>query len=965
MSYPIQGPSSQPYGAYTFNSPVKQRQKRQYAQSLQQQQRRRQQTQQPPSSLPISRRENVVDAYTWNAAAKTAKTKPNESPLKHAAPGVAQLDAPPSWLEGRKYAVLVDAGSSGSRMQVYSWKDPKIERAQRASKGLGAKVLPKVEKGTWENSGVEWSHKVEPGLSSFGDHPADVGNYLKGLLDHAEKIVPPSAWAETPIYVMATAGMRLLPDQQRQAVLGETCRYIREHTNFSLDGGGCDEHVQVISGEEEGLLGWISVNYLMDGFHIRGKKPSLDGETDIMEGKSTFGFLDMGGASTQIAFEPSKKALQGEGAAAEADLTTVPLRMLDGTEVSHKVFVTTFLGYGTNQARQRYIDLLRSDAVKAQEPKQPLSDPCLPNGLQLAQVEGKPDVSLMGAGNFTACLESMHPLLDKEAVCDKPPCLFHGVHVPKIDFSVNHFIGVSEYWFSSQDVFGLGGVYDFVDFQKAAVDFCEKPWAELKQHLDAGDLFGPEVQLSRLQTQCFKAAWMVTVLHEGIGIPRIVDHKGAGDGTDHADEAQGKGEQKNLFQSVNDIDGFSVSWTLGKAVLEASRDIPPAPGSLPSPFDELAISNSKLGKWDPFRPKWPTTGEGSAFPPALGSASRHASPISLIIMVAVFLLLLVTCICTRGRGPRATRRRAAIKDMLPPPVGTLGGFCSSKRNGRGDYVLASMEEAGGDASKRGFWSNLGKRADGKDYSPTMEAEFGFSSEGSSEESSGASSGSAGRGTRTSSSRKRAGTGVVGALGWPVRRVALAMSSTFPSLFPRRAARSKKRNSSLPLSRDTAGTDGTLGHGARIAARRGAATPTMVRVSRPTSPTFTGITTGTSISRPASRTSSRAPTPVLGHRLTSATLSTRSGLTTPGGSGGLVSGAVPASGPSSPLSERNTQTRPGLFSASMSRAHSVADLAATETGLLAPATRTPSRQGSPAPHLGPMSELDNDDGSAHP
>ena len=960
MSYPIQGSSSQPYGAYGFNTPVKQRQRRQLAPPLTQQKQQLQRRTQPTLIFP---RENVADAYTWNAA-KAAKPKLNESPLKGAAPGAAQLDAPSSWLEGRKYAVLIDAGSSGSRMQVYSWKDPKLERALRASKGLDATVLPKVEKGTWENSGIDWSLKVEPGLSSYGDHPGDVGDHLKGLLDHAEKIVPQSAWAETPIYVMATAGMRLLPDQQREAVLSETCRYIRQNTSFGIDGSGCKEHVQVISGEEEGLLGWISINYLMDGFHIRGKKASLDGETDIMEGKSTFGFLDMGGASTQIAFEPSKKALQGEGAAAEAELTPVSLRMLDGTEVSHKVFVTTFLGYGTNQARQRYIDLLRSDDSKAQIPQPTLSDPCLPNGLQLSNAEGKTDVTLVGTGNFTACLESMHPLLDKEAACSKPPCLFHGVHVPKIDFSVNHFIGVSEYWFSSQDVFGLGGVYDFVDFQQKAVEFCGKPWAELKHHLDAGDLFGPEVQLNRLQTQCFKAAWMVTVLHEGIGIPRIVDHKGTGDGTDHADEAQGKGQQKNLFQSVNDIDGFAVSWTLGKAVLEASRDIPPAPGSLPSPFDELSKSNSKLGQWDPFRPKWQTSGEGSAFPPALGGASRHVSPTSLIVMVAVFLGLLVTCVCTRGRGPRATRRRAALKEMLPPPLGTLGGFCTTKRNGRGDYVLANMEEATGDASKRGFWSKLGKRTDSKDYSPTMEAEFGFSSEGSSEESS-SSSGSAGtRGPRTGS-RKRSNTGIVGALGWPARRVALSLTSTFPSLFPRRVGRPKKRNSTLPTCRGSG--DGLVPHDARIAARRGAATPTTVRISRPASPTFTGITSGTAISRPASRTSSRAPTPVLGHRLTSATLSTRSGLTTPGGTvmaSSVASGGVLSPpGPGSPLGERHS--RPGLFAASLSRAHSVTDMPTIESGLLAaPTARIPSRQGSPAPHLGPMSELYDGDGSSH-
>lgn len=937
MSYPIQGSSSQPYAAYTFNAPVKRRARR--------------------SPNLLHERENIADSYTWNAA-KSSKAKGNISPLKDAAPGAAQMDAPAAWLKGRKYAVLVDAGSSGSRMQVYSWTDPKLERAQRESKGMDATVLPKVEKGTWENSGMDWSLKVEPGLSSFADHPTDVGGYLKELLDHAEKIVPPSAWAETPIYVMATAGMRLLPEQQRTAILSETCRYIREHTSFSIDGGGCKEHVQVISGEEEGLLGWISINYLMDGFHIRGPKASLDGETDVLEGKSTFGFLDMGGASTQIAFEPSKAALQGEGAAAEGELTPVSLRMLDGTEVSHNVFVTTFLGYGTNQARQRYLDLLHDNGTPLQitsadgTSRPMLPDACLPAGLQISDIGGRPDHSLVGTGNFTACLDSMHPLLDKEAACSQPPCLFHGVHVPKIDFSVNHFIGVSEYWFSSHDIFGLGGVYDFVDFQKAAVDFCGKPWSELKHHLDAGDLFGPEVQLNRLQTQCFKAAWMVTVLHEGIGIPRLVDHKGTGDGTDHADEAQDKGEQKNLFQSVNDINGFSVSWTLGKAVLEASRDIPPAPGSLPSPFEDLNRQGSKLGKWDPFRPSWPTTGEGSAFPPTIGSGRHHVSVASLIVLVGVFLVLLATCICTRGRGPRASRRRAAMKEMLPPPLGTLGGFCNTKRAGRGDYVLANMEEANSDNAPNSFWAKLSKRSDVKSYSPTMEAEFGFSSEGSCEESSssGASSG------RTGTLKKKP-TGLLGFLSWPVRRAALSVANTFPSVYPRGSSKSKKRQSSLPVSFDPSA--GATANTRPI--RRGPTSPTTVaRASRPASPTFTGVLAGSAISRPASRTSSRAPTPTLGHRLTSASHIARSGLAA--GAHGVAASPLSPSGPGSPLGERNN-ARPGLFSASLSRAHSLSDVTTLDPSsglLMAPATRTPSRQGSPALHLSPMTEIHHDD-----
>ncbi len=59
-----------------------------------------------------------------------------------------------------------------------------------------------------------------------------------------------------------------------------------------------DLHIQVIAGDTEGLYGWIAANYLLGGFdspekHMHGK------------GHHTYGFLDMGGASAQIAFAPN------------------------------------------------------------------------------------------------------------------------------------------------------------------------------------------------------------------------------------------------------------------------------------------------------------------------------------------------------------------------------------------------------------------------------------------------------------------------------------------------------------------------------------------------------------------------------------------------------------------------------------------------------------------------------------
>ncbi|KDN49922.1 nucleoside phosphatase GDA1/CD39, partial [Tilletiaria anomala UBC 951] len=492
-------------------------------------------------------------------------------------------DSEEEWQKDRRYAVVVDAGSSGSRMQVYSWKNPPVEKSLRETSSESTNVLPTVEKGTWDESKIDWQLKVEPGISTFGSHPEDLEPYLSKLFTYALSIIPTSEQSRTPVYMLATAGMRLLPSSQRNDILARTCSFIKERTPFDVgvDAEGCKKHVQVITGEEEGLLGWIAINYLMDGFQFR----EGPGATTPVTQKSTYGFLDMGGASTQIAFEPSAKALAStkQGQMAVDGLATVRLRMLDGTDVESNVFVTTFLGFGTNKARERYVEQLvhvntqqtstSGAAAESNAHTAALPDPCLPTGLVLP-ADSSPHVSVVGTGSFQACMAFLKPLLQREASCSHPPCLFDGVYVPPIDFSVNHFIGVSEYWYSTNDVFGLGGVYDWAGFQKAAIAYCSRPWEELKRDFDRGKWKGKNVDQNRLRMQCFKSAWMTTILHEGIGIPRINDRKGKGDGEDHAKAAQNLANDKNLFQSVNDIRGLSVSWTLGKAILEASRGIP-------------------------------------------------------------------------------------------------------------------------------------------------------------------------------------------------------------------------------------------------------------------------------------------------------------------------------------------------------------------------------------------------------
>jgi len=212
-------------------------------------------------------------------------------------------------------------------------------------------------------------------------------------------------------------------------------------------------------------------------------------------------------------------------------------------------------------------------------------NPCLPKDLKLVGQPFQPS------------------LLDKDAPCSTPPCLFNGVHVPSIDFSVSYFIGVSEYWYSAEHGFGLGGVYGFVQYERAAAEFCQQEWADiLQQHKNSqleggkerlgGDgevekdgriisvgKWGDNIEVPRLQMQCFKAAWIVNVLHSGLGMPRIIGPKGnltvTEGGPAVSTQAQQKGLGRLVFQSVDTVGDIAFSWTLGKMMLEASKGVPP------------------------------------------------------------------------------------------------------------------------------------------------------------------------------------------------------------------------------------------------------------------------------------------------------------------------------------------------------------------------------------------------------
>ena len=410
------------------------------------------------------------------------------------------------------------------------------------------------------------------GVSTFADRPESVGpEHLAELLEHAKKIIPAEDAKDTPIFLLATAGMRLLGSLERQLLLDKICSFARANTDFLLP--DCGVHIQVIPGVTEGLYGWIATNYLMGTFdspeaHDHGK------------GHHTYGFLDMGGASAQIAFAPNET----ETAKHANDLTLLRLRNIDGTAQEHRLFVTSWLEFGVHEARRRYVEALQTaTAPEIHE----LPDPCLPSGLRTTldghNLGSNHDGSyLLGTGKFDECLRQTFPLLDKDAPCSDQPCLLHGMHVPAIDFDVNHFIGISEYWHTTHEIFEVGykdKSYDFHTYQERVKAFCSQDWSSIESGLEAHQ-WGKKVDRQKANEVCFKASWIINMLHDGIGIPRVgfeeISHPGHS-GHNGTKEVLSHAEEKgylDAFQAVNKIDSTEVSWTLGKIVLYASSQVP-------------------------------------------------------------------------------------------------------------------------------------------------------------------------------------------------------------------------------------------------------------------------------------------------------------------------------------------------------------------------------------------------------
>ena len=88
---------------------------------------------------------------------------------------------------------------------------------------------------------------------------------MKPLLDLAASHIPADRHSETVLYLLATAGMRLLDPVEQNGILSHLRSVVPTLVNFAFS----DSHVDIISGKEAGIYAWISANYVLNRLKVK------------------------------------------------------------------------------------------------------------------------------------------------------------------------------------------------------------------------------------------------------------------------------------------------------------------------------------------------------------------------------------------------------------------------------------------------------------------------------------------------------------------------------------------------------------------------------------------------------------------------------------------------------------------------------------------------------------------------
>ncbi|KAJ0065810.1 hypothetical protein NL108_000034, partial [Boleophthalmus pectinirostris] len=375
------------------------------------------------------------------------------------------------------YGIVIDSGSSRSNIYLYEWPGDKQNETGMVKEVMNCKVA---------GDGIS-EMKVDP------EKDAASWKAFNACMVNITKAIPEEKRKKTPLFLGATAGMRLLEESNRSRAM-EIMESLKEYLSalpFNF------QNASIISGQEEGLYGWITVNYILENFFEK----NMWNKYVRPEGGETVGSMDLGGASTQIAFAV------GENFTGE-DYLNIKLY-----GYTYNVYTHSFLCYGKNEVGKKILDKI----IQQSSDPNLIVNPCYPNGYNMTRkasdiydspctkIPGKynldQDFFMVGSGDSEECKKFVRTIFDFDT-CNADHCSFNGVEQPPV---VGKYMAYAGLFFTAR---AIGGSEDLDTFKNAVTKFCHTSWAQLKKEKTwISDRF--------LRTYCYSGHYVIFLLEEG------------------------------------------------------------------------------------------------------------------------------------------------------------------------------------------------------------------------------------------------------------------------------------------------------------------------------------------------------------------------------------------------------------------------------------------------------------------
>ncbi|KAM7033965.1 ectonucleoside triphosphate diphosphohydrolase 8-like [Acridotheres tristis] len=345
-----------------------------------------------------------------------------------------------------KYGMVFDAGSSHTSLFVYEWDSDKENNTGVVSQTLSCDVQ---------------------------------GQY-------------PLSWAlSCPVRVLGMCPVLcILPREQNSSateqVLAEVAKTMQEYP-VAFKGA------RILTGEEEGAYGWITINYLLDSF------------TKVGEGWNPHSFSNTAFLIFLKLSQCRRGSVLSQNEASELTLYGY----------SYKIYTHSYLCYGQNEMLKR----LAKELIVESSSSTRVQHPCYPKGytetVSLSSFRASPctggsdprlalgdsTVTLEGRGNASACLAALRKLFNFSACGQSQHCSFDGVYQPPLR---GQFVAFSAFYYNFKFL-NLTEGQPLAVVREAIEGLCTRSWEDLSSSY-------PKENPKRLPKYCANANYILTLL---------------------------------------------------------------------------------------------------------------------------------------------------------------------------------------------------------------------------------------------------------------------------------------------------------------------------------------------------------------------------------------------------------------------------------------------------------------------